>query len=145
MSGNKQNPKDSRNSSRVLGFRFGGRRRNPRKYSRFTWLLGFMGFWGFSYFNTRDVNDLFFFSFLCFFSTYFTARLAAEMPDERYKENRLKAKAVTMIVPAIALFVIGVGAARDYLSHEFIVLIAALGWATTFITYAVAFWYYEKH
>ena len=126
-------------------FRKWGSPRAPRKYSRFTWLLGFIGFGGFGYFSTHDVNDLFFFSFLCFFSTYFTARLAAEMPDERYKENRLKAKSATMFVPALALFVIGIGAARGYLSHELIVLIAALGWAATFITYAVAFWYYEKH
>jgi len=121
------------------------KRQPPRKYHRFTWLLGFIGFWGFSYFYTRDVNDLFFFSFLSFFSTFFTTRLAAEMPDERYEENRVKAKAATMFVPAIALFAIGIGAARGYLSHDIIVLIAALGWAATFITYAAAFWYYEKY
>jgi len=121
------------------------KRQPPRKYHRFAWLLGFVGFYGFSYFRTHDVNDLFFFSFLCFFSTFFTARLAAEMPDERYEENRLKAKSAAMFVPAFALFVIGVGAARGYLTHGIIVLIAALGWAATFITYAVAFWYYEKH
>lgn len=116
-----------------------------RKYLRFTWILGFIGFWGFSYFYTHDLNDLFFFSFLCFFSTYLTARLAAEMPDERYEENRLKAKAATMFVPAVILFVIGFGAASEYLSQGLIVLLAALGWAATIITYAVAFWYYEKH
>jgi hypothetical protein len=41
--------------------------------------------------------------------------------------------------------VIGCGAATDLLSFELVVLIAALGWAATFITYALAFWYYEKH
>jgi len=121
------------------------KRQPPRKYHRFTWLLGFVGFCGFSYFYTRDVNYLFYFSFLSFFSTYFTARLAAEMPDERYEENRIKAKAATMFIPAIALFAIGIGATQGFLSHEAVVLIAALGWAATFIVYAVAFWYYEKH
>jgi hypothetical protein len=120
------------------------KRQAPRKYHRFIWLSGFLGLLGFRYFSSHNINDLFYFSFFCYFSTYFTARLAAEMPDERYEENRLRAKAATMFVPAIALFVIGFGAAVDYLSYSFIVLIAALGWAATFITYALAFWYYEK-
>lgn len=119
-------------------------RKPPRKYQRFTWLLGFVGFLGLRFFFTHEPSDLFYFSFLSFFSFYFTARLAAEMPDERYEENRIKAKAATMFVPAIALFAIGIGATQK-LAEEFIVLIAALGWAATFITYAVAFWYYEKH
>jgi Kef-type K+ transport system membrane component KefB len=120
-------------------------RKPPRKYHRFTWILGFAGFWGLRYFYSQDVNDLFFLSFLSFFSTYFTARLAAEMPDERYEENRLKARAATMFIPAFILFAIGIGTARGFLSHEWVVLLAAVGWAATFITYAVAFWYYEKH
>ena len=121
------------------------RRGNPGKYHRFTWLLGFIGFVGFRYFFTHEIGDLFYFGFLGFFSTWFTVRLAAEMPDERYEENRIKAKAATMFVPAIVLFVIGFGAAQGFFSHEIIVLTAAPGWAATFITHAVAFWYYEKH
>lgn len=120
-------------------------RKPPRRYHRCVWLFGFVGLLGFRYFATRETTDLFYFSFLAFFSNCFTARLAAEMPDERYEGNRLKAKAATMFVPAIALFAIGIGIVCLNLSAEFIVLIAALGWAATFITYAVAFWYYEKH
>jgi hypothetical protein len=120
------------------------KRQAPRKYHRFIWLSGFLGLLGFRYFSSHNVYDLFFFSFFCYFSTYFTARLAAEMPDERYEENRLRAKAATMFVPAVALFAIGFGAAVDLLSYSLIVLIAAFGWAATFITYALAFWYYEK-
>ena len=120
-------------------------RKTPRKYQRFTWLLGFMGFLGFRFFFTHEPTELFYFSFLSFFSFYFTAKLATEMPDERYEENRIKAKAAAMFIPAIALFVIGIGTIQKILSEEFIVLIAALGWAATFITYAVAFCYYEKH
>lgn len=104
-----------------------------------------MGFLGFRFFFTHEPTDLFYFSFFSFFSFYFTAKLAAEIPDERYEENRIKAKAATMFIPAIALFAIGIGTIQKILSEEFIVLIAALGWAATFITYAVAFWYYEKH
>lgn len=120
-------------------------RRPPRKYHRFVWLQGFAGLLGFRYFFTHEPPDLFYFSFLSFFSFYFTAKLAAEMPDERYEENRLKAKAATMFVPALALFAIGAGTVCGIISRELIVLIAALGWAATFITYAAAFWYYEKH
>lgn len=126
-------------------FRKWGSPRAPRKYSRFTWILGFIGFLGFRYFFSHEIGDLFNFSFFALFSAYFTAKLAAEMPDERYKENRLKAKAKTMFVPAIALFAIGMGIASFGIPRGTIVLIAALGWAATFITYAVAFWYYEKH
>ncbi len=67
------------------------------------------------------------------------------MLDERYEENRLKAKATTTFIPAIALFAIGIGIVSFSIPRETIVLIAALGWAATFINYAVAFWYYEKH
>jgi len=66
------------------------------------------------------------------------------MPDERYEENRLKAKAATMFVPAIALFLVGIGLTTKIIDLTGAVLIAAIGWAATFITYAVAFWYYEK-
>ncbi|WP_277890936.1 DUF3796 domain-containing protein [Enterococcus lactis] len=129
----------------MSNFRKWGSPRSPRKYSRFTWVLGFMGFLGFRYFFSYEISDLFNFSFFALFSTYFTARLAAEMPDERYKENQLKAKAITMFVPAITLFAIGVGISSFSISYKVIVLIAALGWSGTFITYALAFWYYEKH
>lgn len=120
-------------------------RQLPRKYHRFTWLLGFVGFLGCRYFFSRDANDLFIFSFLAFFSTYFTAKLASEMPDERYQENRLKAKATVLFVPAVFLFLIGIGIISWNISQGMIVILAALGWAMTFITYAIAFWYYEKH
>ena len=120
-------------------------RKKPGKGRHFTWLLGFVGFLGFHYFFTHEPPALFYFSFFSFFSFFFTARLAAEMPDERYEENRLKAKAAVMFIPALALFAIGIGMVCGISSQEFIVLIAALGWAATFITYAVAFWYYEKH
>jgi len=120
-------------------------RRQPRKYQRYVWLMGFLGFVGFRYFSSNEASDLFYFSFLSFFSFYFTARLAVEMPDERYEENRLKAKATAMFVPAIGLFAIGVGIVCMNIPQEVIVLIVALGWAATFITYALAFWYYEKH
>jgi len=120
-------------------------RRPPRKIHRFAWLLGFMGFLGFRYFWSHELPDLFFFSFLSFFSFFFTVRLTAEMPDERYEENRQKAKAATVFVPALSLFIIGIGVMRGYAGEGFVVLVSALGWAATFITYAVAFWYYEKH
>ncbi len=115
-----------------------------QKYSRFIWLFGFFGLLGFRYFFTHNINDLFNFSFLAFFSVYFTAKLAAEMPDERYFENRLKAKAATLFVPTIALFIVGTGIVLFDISRVTILIIASLGWGITFITYALTFWYYEK-
>lgn len=120
-------------------------RKPPRKYHRFTWLLGFLGFLGFRYFVDHDPASLFMFTFFAFFSYFFTSKLAAEMPDERYEENRLKAKAATMFVPATVLFAVGIGLTTGIIGLTGAVLIAAIGWAATFITYAVAFWYYEKH
>ncbi|HHV09049.1 MAG TPA: DUF3796 domain-containing protein [Clostridiales bacterium] len=120
-------------------------RKTPRKYQRYVWLMGFMGFLGFGYFIDHSPNSLFLFSFFAFFSAYFTAKLAAEMPDERYEENRLKAKAAALFVPVIALFAIGFGLTMEWIRLTGAVIIAAAGWAATFITYAIAFWYYEKH
>jgi hypothetical protein len=145
MLNKKQNSDSKARSSWLYGFRIGGSKRNPRKYSRFTWIFGFVGFAGFLYFISHELADLFYFSFFGFFSTFFTAKLAVEMPDERYEENRLKAKAAAMPVPAIALFVIGFGAAQGFFSQAFVIIVASIGWAATFITYAAAFWYYEKH
>ena len=120
-------------------------RKPPREYHRYTWLMGFTGFLGFKYFFSHDPSNLFMFSFFALFSNYFTVKLAAEMPDERYKINRLKAKATTIFVPVIALSAIGLGLTLGWFGLAGVVIIAAVGWAATFITYSVAFWYYEKH
>ncbi len=120
-------------------------RRPTRGYRRYTWLCGFFGLLGFSYFFSGRPQDLFYFSFLAFFSSYFTTKLADELLDERYEEDRQKAQATTMVVPTVALIAIGLGLVVFDASLEIIVLLAALGWAATFIAYAAAFWYYEKH
>ncbi len=129
----------------MLKFRKWGSSRVPRRYSRFTWLLGFLGFLGCRYFFSHDLNDLFNFSYFALFSAYFTNKLAAEMPDERYQENHLRAKAAAMMIPAVTLFLIGLGIVWFDFSKGVIVLCTALGWSATFITYALAFWYYEKY
>ena len=119
--------------------------RRRAKYHRFSWLLGFLGFLGFRYFTTHEPGTLFFFSFFAMFSTYFTAKLALEMPDERYEANRLRAKAVTMIVPTLALLAVGLGTLAPGYSPAYAVAVSAFGWAAPFLTYAVAFYYFEKH
>lgn len=122
-----------------------GNSRPPRKYSQFTWLFGFFGFVGFRYFVSHNMNDLFFFSFFSLFSFYFTTKLASEMPDERYEENRMRAKEKTWIIPIIALSSLVIGMTSFDIPRIAIVIIVSLGWAATFLTYALAFWYYEKY
>lgn len=120
-------------------------RKPPKRYHHYLWLLGFMGFLGFRYFVDKDPANFFMFSFFAFFSFFFISKLAAEMPDERYEENRLKAKAATLFVPALALFAVGIGFVTGMIGFTGAVIITGIGWAATFITYALAFWYYEKH
>ena len=116
-----------------------------KQYYKYNWLLGFLGFLGFKYFENHNTSMLFFFSFLGLFSNYIVSKLAAEMPDERYIANRQKAKNVTMLIPAAALFIIGISSLFPFGTKDFMVLISALGWAATFLTYSITFYYYEKH
>ncbi|MCB8817565.1 DUF3796 domain-containing protein [Desulfosporosinus shakirovi] len=120
-------------------------RKQPRKYQRFTWFLGFLGFMGFKYFASHDPATLFYFGFFGMFSFYFTAKLAMEMPDERYVVDRKRAQAVTMWVPAFALLIIGLSSLFSFGTREFMILVSAIGWAATFLTYSIAFYYFEKH
>ncbi|WFR56992.1 DUF3796 domain-containing protein [Anaerocolumna sp. AGMB13025] len=116
-----------------------------KKYYKYNWLLGFIGFLGFKYFENQNTSMLFFFSFFGLFSNCIVSKLAAEMPDERYVSNRQKAKNVAMLSPGTALFIIGISSLFPFGTKDFMVLISAFGWAATFLTYSIAFYYYEKH
>lgn len=115
------------------------------RYGKFTWILGFLGLLGFRYFLDGDPAYLFYFSFFGFFSLYFTGKLANEMPDERYYENNQKARSVAFFVPVIFLFIIGMTIVFDFATIGLLAVISAIGWAASFITYAVAFYYFEKY
>ena len=106
--------------------------------------FGFFGFLGFSYFQTQQVQALFWFSFLGFFCYFPLGKLLLETPDERFVQNSTKAKLRTVIIPLAVMFVIGWGAGYPWFSKEAIVLLAAFGWAATFITYALLLVRYER-
>ncbi len=115
------------------------------KSIKYAWFFGFFGFFGFTYFITGDPASLFFFNFLSFFAYYFIAKMAEEMPDERYLENSKNAKLKTALIPLILLFIIGFFSGFPFVTKELIILACAFGWSVTLISYAVLFWYYDKH
>lgn len=112
---------------------------------KYAWLFGFFGLLGFTYFITGEPASLFFFNFLSFFAYYFIAKMAEEMPDERYLENSNNAKLKTAVIPLILLFIIGFFAGFPFVTKELIILACAFGWSATLILYTVLFWYYDKH
>lgn len=114
-------------------------------YAKFAWLFGFFALKGLKYFTTGDPTTLLYFAFVGFFGFLFTGKLAMERPDERYYENRQKAKAIAMFVPAIALFIVGFSSLLPFGTRDFMILGCALGWAATFLTYSIALYYFEKH
>jgi len=108
-------------------------------------LLGFLGFLGFRYFATGEVANLFYFAFFGYFGFFFIGKLSREMPDERYKENRERARSRVLMIPAIALFIIGWSCGYPVGTREFMVAVSALGFASTLIAYSALFYYYERN
>jgi len=120
------------------------KKRYPKSI-KYLWLAGFFGFQGFTYFKTGNPTSLFWFSFFSFFAYYFIAKMADEIPDERYFENSKKAKLKIASIPLIILFIIGFFSGYSFVTKELIILTCALGWTVTLILYAFLFWYYDKH
>lgn len=116
-------------------------KKNLKYYGAF----GFFGFLGFRYFIDRKVSSLFMFSFFAFFSFFILGKVMEDTPDERYYENENKAKQKSLLIPMLALFVIGWSASYPFFSKEFVVLVSALGYAVTLLVYAALFVYFEKH
>lgn len=112
---------------------------------KYVWLLGFLGFRGFQYFGTGNTLTLFWFSYFSFFAYYFIAKMANEMPDERFFENSRKAKLKVANIPLLTLFLIGFCSGFSFVTKELIVLACAFGWTVTLISYAYLFWHYDKH
>jgi len=122
-----------------------GQRKRYVRIGKHGWLLGLLGFNGLQYFKTHDPAMLFYFSFFSFFSFYFNGKLAAEMPDERYYMNAQKARSITMWVPAACLFIIGMGSMFAFGTREFMIIVSSAGWAATFLTYSITFYYLDKY
>ena len=115
-----------------------------QKPIKYLWLLGFLGFQGFKYFKTGEPLALFWFSYFSFFAYYFIGKMADEMQDERYFENSQRAKLKTAKIRLITLFTIGFFSGFSFVTKELIILICALGWAGTLISYAYLFWHYDQ-
>ena len=116
-----------------------------RKAVKYMWFFGFLGFRGFTYFATGNLLSLFWFTFFSFFAYYFVAKMADEMQDERYIENSKKAKLKTAPIPLVTLFIVGFCTGFSFVTKELIIIVCALGWSATIISYAVLFWHYDKH
>lgn len=116
-----------------------------KKNTKHIWLIGFFGFLGFTFFIDREPLSLLWFSFFGYFSYYFINKLSKEMPDERIYENSKKAKLKTSAIPLVTIFLVGFGAGLPFVTKEVIILVCALGFAITLISYSILFWYYDSH
>ena len=106
-------------------------------------VLGVFAFVGAPYFLTGGMADMLCLA-VCFLTLVFIAKLAQEMPDERYRENMERARSRVVVIPTLVLFIIGWSYQHPFATKEFIVMVCALGWAFTWITFAALFFYYEK-
>ncbi len=116
-----------------------------RKHGQFTGVFGFFGCFGFKYFLSHNVGDIFYFSFFAFFAFFLIGKLSKEMPDERFKLNAQKATGKAVYIPTLAVFVVAWSASYPFGTREFMVILSTLAWICFFLTYAISFYYYEKH
>ncbi|MDL2294474.1 DUF3796 domain-containing protein [Ruminococcaceae bacterium OttesenSCG-928-D13] len=68
--------------------------------------MGFLGLMGCAYFFTGWPGNLAWFAYFGYFSYFIIARMAVEMPDERYHENLKRARSAMFPVVLWGLFVV---------------------------------------
>ncbi len=119
--------------------------KRSRKYAWTQGFLGFLGCIGFRYFGNYDPAYLVYFSFFSFFAFFITGRLASEMQDERMKENHKKALLLALKIPLVILLLIGILPTFATLTEVTTIVICMIGYVLTTFTYAIAFYYYDKH
>lgn len=120
-----------------MGFRF---------ISRSMWKMGFLGFFGllgFMYFSSGELSRVINFVFFGFFGYFFFARLSADVPDERYKENQLKARAFLYPYAIVSLGALAISSAILQ-SAAITAILCALFFAGINIAYAAALVHYEN-
>ena len=118
------------------------------KYRKYAWtqgFLGFLGFLGFRYFENYDAYFLIHFSAFSFFAFFLTGKLAAEMQDERMVENHKKSLLLALKISFLTLVVIGLFPTFATLTEIIAIVISLTGIVATVFTYAIAFYYYDKH
>ncbi len=116
-----------------------------RRSRRLFGFFGFFGCFGFEYFTSRDVGDLFYFSFFAFFAFFLIGSITGQKSDEMLVENSRRAAHNTFFIPMFAIFLIGYSASMPFGTKEFVVIVSALAWAASFLTYAILLYHYEKH
>lgn len=106
------------------------RRINPKR--GFLGFLGFMGFGGFwTYHNDKVISPFIYFIFFGFFGFFFEGKMSDTFMDERYKENKMKARSkansLAMDIIFIALLVLGSGRllmSLEYTLIAFVIVVA---------------------
>jgi fatty acid desaturase len=117
------------------------RNRQRRSYLGF---LGFAGFIGFSYFQDHNVASLSFFAYFGFFAYFWIAKIADQMPDERYLENIAKAKSTAFDIAIIEFVALNLLSAFGFAGKELLVAAVALCFSSLLIIYAVRFYLLEE-
>ncbi|MDL2239229.1 DUF3796 domain-containing protein [Bacteroidales bacterium OttesenSCG-928-K03] len=119
--------------------------KKSRKYAWTQGFLGLLGCLGFRYFENHDPAFLVYFAFFAFFAFFLTEKLAAEMQDERMKENRKKALLLALKIPFVILLLIGILPTFTTLTEIMTIIICIIGYVSTMFTYAISFYYFDKH
>ena len=115
-----------------------------KKNLRSLGFLGFLGFMGFQYFEDNNIASLSYFAFFAFFGYFWISKIAAEMIDERYLENSRKAKAFTFNIAVIESAVLYLITPLSMVSKGLLTVVTALCFASLLISYAIAFYLFEK-
>ena len=90
-----------------------------RRRQSFLGFLGFAGFIGFSYFHDRNVATLSYFAYFGFFAYFWIARIADQMPDERYLQNVAKAKSAAFDIAIIELVALNLLSLFGFTTKEY--------------------------
>ncbi len=115
-----------------------------RKRQSFLGFLGFAGFIGFSYFHDHNVATLSYFAYFGFFAYFWIAKIANQMPDERYLENIAKAKSTAFDIAIIELVALNLLSLFGFTTKEVLVALLALCFSSLLIIYAVKFYLLEE-
>jgi hypothetical protein len=106
--------------------------------------LGFAGFIGCSYFQDHNVASLSFLAYFGFFAYFWIAKIADQMPDERYLENVAKAKSTAFDIAIIELVALNLLSSLGFAGKELLVAAVALCFSSLLIIYAVKFYLLEE-
>lgn len=117
------------------------RNRQRRSYLGF---LGFAGFIGCSYFQDHNVASLSFLAYFGFFAYFWIAKIADQMPDERYLENAAKAKSAAFNIAIIEFVALNLLSSLGFANKELLVAAVALCFSSLLIIYAVKFYLLEE-